>query len=239
MLRLSNLKILTKLITVVSLIGVIVGGCVWYAQSRMSQIDDAYSAFINDEAVAVAEGRRLNRFVFELNYFVYRIIAETDADQIRTANAGFEAAVPNLKETLKSLRDHAPSFAPRIDALAMRINKFLTDVTEVRRLGTSNQNDQAIALVHSAIDPTFSTLMVEGNALSNDINDFMQRGSNDLSAKTDATRLSLMIVSALGMLAGAVLAAFIAMVGITRPLDRLVAVLQRMAKGEIEAEIKE
>ncbi|QEE38310.1 MULTISPECIES: methyl-accepting chemotaxis protein [unclassified Methylobacterium] len=239
MLRLSNLKILTKLITVVSLIGVIVGGCVWYAQSRMSQIDDAYSAFINDEAVAVAEGRRLNRFVFELNYFVYRIIAETDADQIRTANAGFEAAVPNLKETLKSLRDHAPSFAPRIDALAMRINKFLTDVTEVRRLGTSNQNDQAIALVHSAIDPTFSTLMVDGNALSNDINDFMQRGSNDLSAKTDATRLSLMIVSALGMLAGAVLAAFIAMVGITRPLDRLVAVLQRMAKGEIEAEIKE
>ncbi|TXM97781.1 HAMP domain-containing protein [Methylobacterium sp. WL64] len=205
----------------------------------MSQIDDAYSAFINDEAVAVAEGRRLNRFVFELNYFVYRIIAETDADQIRTANAGFEAAVPNLKETLKSLRDHAPSFAPRIDALAMRINKFLTDVTEVRRLGTSNQNDQAIALVHSAIDPTFSTLMVDGNALSNDINDFMQRGSNDLSAKTDATRLSLMIVSALGMLAGAVLAAFIAMVGITRPLDRLVAVLQRMAKGEIEAEIKE
>ena len=239
MLRLSNLKILTKLITVVSLIGVIVGGCVWYAQSRMSQIDDAYSAFINDEAVAVAEGRRLNQFVFELNYFVYRIIAETDADQIRTANAGFEAAVPNLKETLKSLRDHAPSFAPRIDALAMRINKFLTDVTEVRRLGTSNQNDQAIALVHSAIDPTFSTLMVDGNALSNDINDFMQRGSNDLSAKTDATRLSLMIVSALGMLAGAVLAAFIAMVGITRPLDRLVAVLQRMAKGEIEAEIQE
>ncbi|MGU3286383.1 methyl-accepting chemotaxis protein [Methylobacterium mesophilicum] len=239
MLRLSNIKILPKLIAVVALIGVIVGGCVWYAQSRMSQIDDAYSTFISNEAVAVAEGRRLNRFVFELNYFVYRIIAETDADQIRAANAGFEAAVPNLKATLKSLRDHAPSYAPRIDALTTRINTFLTDVTEVRRLGTSNQNEQAIALVHSAIDPTFSTLMVDGNALSNDINAFMQKGSDDLTAQTEATRLSLMIVSGVGMLAGAIAAAFVAMVGITRPLDRLVSVLQRMAKGEIEAEIRE
>ncbi|TXN71913.1 HAMP domain-containing protein [Methylobacterium sp. WL18] len=239
MLRLSNIKIMPKLIAVVALIGVIVGGCVWYAQSRMSQIDDAYSTFISNEAVAVAEGRRLNRFVFELNYFVYRIIAETDADQIRAANAGFEAAVPNLKATLKSLRDHAPSYAPRIDALTTRINTFLTDVTEVRRLGTSNQNEQAIALVHSAIDPTFSTLMVDGNALSNDINAFMQKGSDDLTAQTEATRLSLMIVSGVGMLAGAIAAAFVAMVGITRPLDRLVSVLQRMAKGEIEAEIRE
>ncbi|CAM2815097.1 hypothetical protein JHFBIEKO_1729 [Methylobacterium mesophilicum] len=239
MLRLSNIKIMPKLIAVVALIGVIVGGCVWYAQSRMSQIDDAYSTFISNEAVAVAEGRRLNRFVFELNYFVYRIIAETDADQIRAANAGFEAAVPNLKATLKSLRDHAPSYAARIDALTTRINTFLTDVTEVRRLGTSNQNEQAIALVHSAIDPTFSTLMVDGNALSNDINAFMQKGSDDLTAQTEATRLSLMIVSGVGMLAGAIAAAFVAMVGITRPLDRLVSVLQRMAKGEIEAEIRE
>ena len=32
---------------------------------------------------------------------------------------------------------------------------------------------------------------------------------------------------------------FIAVAGITRPLSRLVSVLQRMAQGEIDAEIKE
>ncbi|MCJ2096417.1 methyl-accepting chemotaxis protein [Methylobacterium sp. J-072] len=239
MLRLSNLKIITKLVTIVSLIGVMVGAGVWYAQSRMSQIDDAYSAFITNEAVAVAQGRRLNRFVFELNYYVYRIIAETDASQIQAANAGFEAAVPNLKAALTSLRERAPKFASRIDALGGRVDRFLQDVTEVRRLGSGNQNDQAIALVHSAIDPTFSSLAVDGNALANDINAYMQKGSDDLTVQTNDTRFALMIFSTVGMLAGLIAAAFIAIVGITGPLNRLVAVLQRMARGEIDAEIAE
>jgi methyl-accepting chemotaxis protein len=48
-----------------------------------------------------------------------------------------------------------------------------------------------------------------------------------------------MIFSALGMLAGLLASIFIATVGITRPLDRLVKVLQRMAQGEVDAEIRE
>ncbi|MCJ2117542.1 methyl-accepting chemotaxis protein [Methylobacterium sp. J-001] len=239
MLRLSNLKIITKLLTIVSLIAVIVGGCVWYAQSRMNQIDDAYSAFISNEAVAVADGRRVSRVIFELNYYVYRIIAETDAAQIKAANAGFEAAAPTLKAALGSLRDHAPKFASRIDQLQTRVDRFLQDVTEVRRLGTSNQNDQAIAQVHAAIDPTFASLVVDGNALSDDINAYMQRGSDDLTDQTNATRTRLMTFSGLGMLAGMVAAVLISVLGITRPLDRLVSVLQRMAQGEIDAEIRE
>ena len=53
MLRLSNINVLPKLLGVIALIGAIVGGCVWYAQSRMTTIDDGYSRFINNEAAAV------------------------------------------------------------------------------------------------------------------------------------------------------------------------------------------
>ena len=82
MFRLSRIKILPKFVAVIALIGVIVGGCVWYAQSHMSAIDDAYSLFINREAKAVASARLTNRLAFELNYWVYRIIAETEDAQI-------------------------------------------------------------------------------------------------------------------------------------------------------------
>ncbi|MDP4003502.1 methyl-accepting chemotaxis protein [Methylobacterium sp. NEAU K] len=239
MIRLSNMKIFAKLALIISLIGAIVGGCVWYAQSRMTQIDDAYSAFISNEAVGISEIQHVNQLVFELNYFVYRIIAETEEAQMKAANGGFEAAVPKLKETLGALRGHTPTFTTRIDEQTARIERFLRDVTEVRRLGTLNQNEQAIALVHSAIDPTFASLAANGNKLAEDINAYMQKGSDDLTDQTNATRRSLMILSAAGMLAGLVAALFISMIGITRPLDRLVAVLQRMAKGEIDAEIKE
>ncbi|WP_091979090.1 methyl-accepting chemotaxis protein [Methylobacterium sp. 13MFTsu3.1M2] len=239
MIRLSNINILPKIAAVIALICVIVGGCIWYAQARMTVIDDRYSEFLAREATAVAEARRLNRLVIELNYWVYRIIAETDQGQMQAANSGFEAALPAVRALLPSLRSHAPTFAARIDEQAARIERYLRDVSEVRRLGTANQNEQAIALIHKAIDPTFSGLLTDGNRMAEDIDTYMQKGSGDLTDQTNETRRTLMIVSGLGMLAGLLAAVFIATVGITRPLDRLVKVLQRMAQGEVEAEITE
>ncbi|WP_447716277.1 methyl-accepting chemotaxis protein [Methylobacterium sp. D48H] len=239
MIRLSNINILPKIAAVIALICVIVGGCIWYAQARMTVIDDRYSEFLAREATAVAEARRLNRLVIELNYWVYRIIAETDQGQMQAANSGFEAALPAVRALLPSLRSHAPTFAARIDEQAARIERYLRDVSEVRRLGTANQNEQAIALIHTAIDPTFSGLLTDGNRMAEDIDTYMQKGSGDLTDQTNETRRTLMIVSGLGMLAGLLAAVFIATVGITRPLDRLVKVLQRMAQGEVEAEITE
>jgi methyl-accepting chemotaxis protein len=238
-LRLSNIKILPKLAAVIALIGLIVGACVWYAQSRMTAIDERYSHLIVNEASATAESRRINRLMIELNYWVYRIIAETEAGQMQAANRGFEEVVPIIKAVLPQFRAHAPAFATRIDEQTARIERYIQNVSEVRRLGTANQNEQAIALVHSAIDPTFSAMLGEGNTLADDINAYMRKASEELTDETNATRWSLMIFSALGMLAGLLASIFIATVGITRPLDRLVKVLQRMAQGEVDAEIRE
>jgi methyl-accepting chemotaxis protein len=238
-LRLSNIKVLPKLAAVIAAISLIVGACVWYAQGRMREIDQAHSAFLNNEGVAAVEARRLNRLMFELNYWVYRIIAETEEAQMQSANKGFEAAMPKVRQTIEAMRARAPSFVPVIDAQAERTERFLRDVSEVRRLGTTNQNDKAIALIHSAIDPTFSAMIENGNKVADDIGAYVAKGSDELTDKTNATRYSLILFSALGMLAGLGAAVFIAVAGITRPLSRLVSVLQRMAQGEIDAEIAE
>ena len=239
MLRLSNIKILPKLAAVVGLISLIVGGCVWYAQSRMWTIDDAYSRFIVNEASAVAEVRQLNRMTIELNYWVYRIIAETEPAQIREANQGFDAVLPSFAATSNDLRNHAPTFRARVDEQIARVERYVRDVTEVRQLGTTNRNAEAVALVHETIDPNFRTMLADGATLANDIKTYMEKGSDDLTDQTNSTRYSLILFSALGLGIGLVAAVVVATVGVTRPLDRLVTVLQRMAQGEIDAEIKE
>ncbi|GJE49054.1 hypothetical protein GOFOIKOB_2088 [Methylobacterium tardum] len=205
----------------------------------MREIDQAYSDFLSNETVAAVEARRLNRLMFELNYWVYRIIAETEEAQMQSANRGFEAALPKVRPTIEALRAHAPAFATAINAQGERIERFVQNVDEVRRLGTTNQNDKALVLVHSAIDPTFSAMIEAGNKIADDIGAYVAKASDELTDKTNATRYSLILFSALGMLAGLAAAVFIAVAGITRPLSRLVSVLQRMAQGEIDAEIKE
>jgi methyl-accepting chemotaxis protein len=235
----SSVKIFPKIASIVVLIGLIIGGCIWYAQARMSSIDDAYSLFIVREARAVASAQRSNRLAFEMNYWVYRVIAETDDAGLRGADAGFEAALPSMKTVLADLREQAPTFTGRVDEQIARIERFVRDSTDVRRLGKLNRNDEALALVHSNIDPTFAAIVEEGGKLANDIAAYMERGSDILTDQTNATRYSLMTLSALGLLAGMLAATLIAVFGITRPIGNLVAVLQRMAQGEIDARIPE
>ncbi|WP_019905834.1 HAMP domain-containing methyl-accepting chemotaxis protein [Methylobacterium sp. 77] len=236
---LSRIKILPKLLAVLMFIATIVGGCVWYAQSRMSQIDDAYSHLIGQESKAVASVRRTNHLIYALNYWVFRVIAETEPDQMKRADAGFEATLPNMDKVLAELRDQAPTFAARIDAQTALVKRFVQDVNEVRRLGVLNQNAEAIALMHSSIDPTFGAMTKEGAALAEDIAKYMEVRSDALTDQTDSTRLALTILSAVGLLGGMVAAVAISIFGITRPLGGLVGVLQRMASGNIDAQIPE
>ncbi len=158
---------------------------------------------------------------------------------MQAANRGFDAAVPNMKEALAEFRHKAPAFADRIEAQAARIERFVQDASEVRRLGMSNQNADAIAFVHRVIDPNFNAMVDEGNKLGDAIRDGMRSGSGQLTAQTNATRYSLMAFSGLGIMVGFLVAFLVASYGITRPLGSLVTVLQRMAKGEIDAQIPE
>ncbi len=237
--KLSDMNLLTKLAGVIATIGVIVGGCVWFAQERMAQIDQAYTGFIMREAEGAATARRVNRLMFELNYWTYRIIAETDADQTKTAGDGFAAALAPMEQALTNLRAQAPAFTARIDEQTGRIHRFTETVSDVRHLAMANQNAEAIALVHRAIDPTFSAMVEEGNKLGDEIRATVHKGASELTEKTNATRSTLIGVSAAGLLAGFLIAAVVAILGIARPLGSLVDVLQRMAQGDVNAGIKE
>jgi len=158
---------------------------------------------------------------------------------MKAANAGFEATAPLMKKVLSDLRQQAPTFTTRVDEQSARIDRFVREVTEVRRLGTLNRNDEAIALMHSSIDPTFSAMTQGGSKLADDIADYMEKQSDILTDETNATRYTLILLSGAGLLAGMVAAILIAIFGITRPMASLVGVLQRMARGEINAGIPE
>ena len=235
--NLGSFKILHKVCAVIALIGVIVSGCVWYAQSRMSAIDDAYSLFIVREARAVASLRRVNRLVVELNYNVYRLIAETDEQQMSDAYKHFDASVVTLKATFKALREQAPAFTARLAEEEAMVDNYLQQITEVRNLARKNENAKALELVHSKIDPIYSVLFAFGTKLGDDIEKFASDASDDLTAQTNTTRYSLILASASGVILGMIAAIAIVVIGVTRPIGRLTGIMGRLASGDVTTEV--
>ena len=198
-------------------------------------IDDAYSRFVTREARAAASLQRLGRSIFQMNYYAYRTVAESDPAQVKRADAGFEATIPLAEKMVADLREQAPSFAARLGEQGATIERYVSKIQEVRTLATQNLNQQALDRIHARIDPTFDRLVDDVGKLGNDIQTFMEKGSDDLTDQTAATRQTTMIFGAVGIAA----ALIIALLGVTRPIGRVVAVLHRMAEGDTDAVIAE
>ena len=80
---LANARILTKIISVIVLLGVVVAGGVWFAAGRMQQINDGYSHFLAKDVKALVATTRLNIVLNRAWQVSYRIIAENDPAVIR------------------------------------------------------------------------------------------------------------------------------------------------------------
>ena len=234
---LACVKILNKFIGVIALIGLLVSGSVWYAAAQMTTIDDAYSQFIVHEAKAAANALRISRYVIEFNYSVYRTIAETNPEQMHLSNVRFDEALPRLKKVITDLREQAPTFLARIDAVDVELKRFISEVAAVRALAVKNQDDQAIDLIHRTIDPQFDSLLDHASKLAEDIATYMEKGSDDLTDQTNATRRVTMALSAAALLFGGAMAAIVAVYGITRPLNALRSTMARLVTGDTSLEV--
>ncbi|CAA2102202.1 Methyl-accepting chemotaxis protein 4 [Methylobacterium bullatum] len=235
--NLGKFKIIHKVCAVIALIGVIVSGCVWYAQTRMTTIDDAYSSFITREARAVANLRRINRLVVDLNYNVYRLIAETDRKQMDDASAHFDASAEKLRIMFKILPEQAPTFAAQLAEQTAMIENYIRQITEVRNLALKNDNAAALAIVHDKIDPIYLGVIAFGIKLSDDVETYVSTASDDLTAQTIATRYALILISGLGLGLGMIVAILVVIVGVTRPIGRLTGIMGRLAKGDVTTEV--
>ncbi|MGO4570147.1 methyl-accepting chemotaxis protein [Rhizobium sp. 2YAF20] len=234
---LNRMSILSKLLSVIAFMALMIVGCIWYATAQMKAIDDSYSAFIDHEARAVANARRANTFAYELVYNVIRAIAETDPDQIKQSSDAFDSTVPELKQILSDLRQQAPAFAERTDDIEKKADLFVSSVSAVMDLAKKNQNKEALDLQHRQVDPGFHVLSKAISGLATDIQLFADKGSNDLSAKTSNTRFLTIASSAVGLVVGFVLAIVAIILGVTKPLGALRAAMARLAASETNIQI--
>ena len=236
---LANANILVKILGINALIAVIVAAGVWFSTSRMTQIDDAYSAIIEKDAITVIEMRRTNRMINAAMYQLYRMIAETDAAQIATADAALQGIPAAIRKAVADVRLHVPAYTARIDAIAAKFDVIAANLDETRRFASLNRNDEALQIVHARIDPVLDPLSSAINQLAEEMQAGLIKASADLTDQTNAARHITMALQAAGTALGVLVAVLIVMAGITRPLASLVRVLDRIAHGDFGAEIHE
>jgi methyl-accepting chemotaxis protein len=234
---LARFGILTKVLSVIGLMGLIIICSVYFATSRMSQIDEGYTRFLEHDALAWVTSARLNRNLYRMWYFAYRAIAETSEDEIAKAETDLRKTVEETTTLTKLVKDHTPALGTRADSIEAKTQEVFKLIGPMMTLAAQNRNDEAVAYTHATLDPKFQVIAKESADLRTELDKAIKAGSGDLNAMTGRTVNLTQILAGTGLVIGVLLAALIAIFGIVRPIRSLVACMETLASGKYDIQV--
>ncbi|MBB3455608.1 methyl-accepting chemotaxis protein [Rhizobium sp. BK313] len=231
-----NLKIKTKMLTVILFLGIISFAGLLYIVSEFRKADQAYSAFLDNEAVAATKGTRSSTSVLTSVLQASMMLNfDPDSDAFKTVAAG-KSRFGEAKDRLKQAESQVPSQKPQMDEILAGMDELeaLTNkVIDQRKSGDVKGATASMAVVADKL----TTLVAKMQANNNALTDRMNNGADALSAHINTTiDYTLAILAAL-TLAGIALGVYVAQTGIATPLTRLHRRMVTLASGDTTSEI--
>ncbi|ACM37682.1 HAMP domain-containing protein [Agrobacterium vitis] len=234
---LDNLKIKTKILSVVvSICALGIGASVMLSQG-LNAVDKEYSAFIDQDAGSLMMVARSSQRLMALGYDAYQILVYDDSSpEIVRAKKDYDESVKRIIAMIDEAIALDPAKADRLAAIRTRYEAIITITSKVIDLDAKKQDTeardelrQADKLIAETADET-RRWVVDG---AKELSDKSTLISNETRNTIIATLGGLFVAFILAIFA----ALWIISHGITRPIERLRLRMIALAKGETRAEI--
>ncbi len=233
----KNLPITVKFLIALAIMALMTLGVSYYAVTNLSHVDNNYSNLLDRESKGSLALARMNRELSEVGRIAYRIIAESDQEEMRRAVANMEAAesgfITQHERAIKAL----PGLKVKLDNILRTFDGFKPDFEKVVNFALKNENDAATNAMRP-INNAMRTLRVDLVAINDGIQKELDSKSDALTAASNATyNLTLGIAFAASLLV-MFLAYLIARLGVSKPIEHLVSLMERLAKGDTSIAIE-
>ncbi|OWV69077.1 chemotaxis protein [Rhizobium sp. R339] len=233
---LKHLKIRTKIISVVALLGLVAMAGLIYVIAEFRRADTAYSAFIDHEALASMQSARASASV------VASVLQVSLLADMKPDTPAFETALatpsklPQARDRMKQAVALVPSRKPAIDEIQAGIDEIETlagKIIEQSKAKDSASAKANVALINAKLDALTPKMIANNDAMMAMLND----GGDALSASVNR-RINLYLASiGIAVLAAIGLGVAVAQIGIAGPMAELRQRMTRLAEGDTDSDI--
>lgn len=241
MLKINNLKIIIKLAIPALILALAAGSVVFVARVNLTTLEENTRHIIDVDSTRAIVALQLEAAVDEAVIQEKNIIIETDAAVMAEHLALFKASKERALAAIDQLIALADSETRRTTNMGIKASllDFFTLSERSVALGLKNETAAAAKVSNLEVRPARTKIAAAMNKrVESNLEDL--RTAKARAAETaEGARRMLTLGAAIGLVIAFGLLAAIVILGITRPLGNLVAVLQRMAEGEIDSEIRE
>ncbi|NKK84627.1 HAMP domain-containing protein [Rhizobium leguminosarum bv. viciae] len=233
---LKHLKIRTKIISVVALLGLITMAGLIYVISEFRRADAAYSAFIDHEAQAsMLSARASASAVASVLQVTLLADMKPDTPAFQTALAT-PSKLPQARDRMKQALALVPSRKPAIDEIQAGIDEIETlanKITEQSKAKDSAGALSNVALINAKLNALTPKMIANNDAMMAMLND----GGDALSASVNGRIVFCFVLIGIAVLAAVGFSVLVAQIGIAGPMAQLRQRMTRLAEGDTTSDV--
>ena len=235
---LSRFRVLTKILAIVLLMAAVAGAISWVAIGALETVAEG-AANMKAAASRALVAARANQSVIALNRAEFRAALDPRQDNreatLKVIDEQRKQFAERLEEVAKTRDDQARAMIPDVRAAYAEYEKGIQETIRVVSAAKDVQlSEQAERMRDVAMKSRASAEKLQ--AKMKDVADRLTTRVDNLAKAAEdqyqQTSRMLVTMAALGIVLGLSLGFVIGQFGIAKPMRALVAVLQRMAKGE-------
>ncbi len=233
---LKNLKIRTKIISVVALLGAIALGGLVYVITEFRGADATYSAFIDNEALAAMQASRASASA------TAAVLQVTLIAGLKPETPAFNTALttpskmPQARERLEQAAALVPSRKPAIDDILVGIAEMealSSKVIDLAKAKDSAGAQLAASMLNAKLNTVTPKMIANNDALMALLND----GGDALSVSVNQRITLSFVLIGLAVMGAIGLSVWVAQSGITTPMVRLRDRMAQLAEGDTHGAI--
>ncbi|MCW0017997.1 methyl-accepting chemotaxis protein [Rhizobium sp. BT-226] len=233
---LKHLKIRTKIISVVALLGLITMAGLIYVISEFRRADAAYSAFIDHEAQASMLSARASASAVA-SVLQVSLLADMkpDTPEFQTALAT-PSKLPQARDRMKQALALVPSRKPAIDEIQAGIDEIETLANKIIEQSKAKDGAGAqanVALINAKLDTLTPKMIANNDAMMAMLND----GGDALSASVSERIVFCLVLIGIAVLAAVGFSVVVAQIGIAGPMMQLRQRMTRLAEGDTTSDV--
>lgn len=241
MIKLSDLKIATKIVSFLSMLAILVLAIGFYATQKIRTATDDVKSMADHPVLAKSIISRTNYYLAFYYGSIYRLFIETTNEGNRRATEDIATAKETFSEMIDAIKVTDPALSANVDSIVKQVKVDMSGVCEeVIQLGISSDPGDA---------PKAITLMNEkcGPAIKKDITDVYNLNvANDERVKSIKDNVSNDINKTIEVVYGVTILSLLIVFGIAikltqiqivLPLKRAEQGLGELARNNLEAEV--
>ncbi len=239
--RLSNVKMLPKILLLLGMFAVVALGATFFSASKMTFIDNTYGDLIDGPSSSNLAVARANRNLVYVNRSIFRLLVETSSEgtkaalkEITDTDSFFDR---QIKTALKGIPAKSDSIHILNDEYKAALNGACAATIKLASSINPDDKRQAVVLMRDECDPALHAVMDRISLLTNDINKYNDKISQDTHELAENTIRNTYVAVFGGLLLVVVISIFVTRLTIVRPMTQIVDSLDALAKNNYDIHI--